>query len=147
MTTMLSHNDCLAKAIELERRAEAAPASDRNYHNMAAAWRRLAVQSEWQDRLLAMTNDKPSHVAARRLRSCASTLAPPPDPTLITFNHTERPGRFVFSSPELPGWKCVGRSRGSAGEKVIGSWRTYLGRHPDLDAGIRAALVGMIPHR
>jgi hypothetical protein len=63
----------------------------------------------------------------------------------ITFNHTERPGQFVFSSPELPGWKCTGSSRANAGEQVIESWRKYLVGHPNLSVGIRAELAMLIP--
>ena len=139
MTMMLSHDDCLAKAMELDRRAEAEPESDRNYRCMAAAWRRLAVQSEWQDKLLTIVN--------HRRVPCGRQLPPNPSAQVITFHHTENRGRFVFSSPELPGWKCAGPSRERAGKKVIGSWRKYLANHHDLDPGVRAALVDMIPYR
>jgi hypothetical protein len=140
---MFSHDDCLAKAAELERLAEAAPGFGRNCHYIAAAWRRLAVQSEWQDKLLAIIDRGHEPCAGREFPNDRE----PPNPGLITFHHIRTPGRFVFSSPELPGWRCVGRSRECAGRKVIGSWRKYLANHHDLDAGLRAELVAMIPFR
>jgi len=147
MTAMLSPADCLAKAMELERWAEAEPQSGRNYRYMAAAWRRLAEQSEWQDKLLATIGHGGEWYAGRPLPPNRPRALPLPRPKVITFHHVETPGRFVFSSPELPGWKCVGPSRERAGKKVIGSWRKYLAKHRDLDAGVRAELAAMIPYQ
>jgi hypothetical protein len=145
--TMLSHDDCLARAIDLERRAEAAPDSDRNYDYMAAAWRRLAVQAEWQDRLLATLNREVEPRAESRSPDSRLPMVPPLNANAITFRHIETPGQFVFSSPELPGWKCAGLSREHAGKKVIGSWRNYLAKQHDLDTGVRAELASMLPYR
>ena len=94
---MLSRDDCLAKAVELECRAEAEPNSDRNYRYMAAAWRRLAVQSEWQDKLLAIIDSAVELCADRQFPVTRGPL-PPRNPE-ATFNHTHTPGRFVFTSP------------------------------------------------
>ena len=53
MMTMLTHDECLAKALEMEALAETSEHCH-SYSSMASAWRRLALQSQWQDSLLAI---------------------------------------------------------------------------------------------
>jgi hypothetical protein len=95
--------------------------------------------------LLATINSGLDHHAEGQ-SPAGQPMGPPLNANAITFRHTDMPGQFVFSSPELPGWNCAGLSREHAGKKVIGSWRNYLAKHHDLDTGVRTELVGMLPY-
>ena len=145
MAELLSHAGCLEKAIELERRAELEPDSGRNYLYMAKAWRRLAAQSEWQDKLLTTIDRELAPLGGREVSTGPDPLLRTVAPGLITFQHSKTSGHFVFTSPELPGWTYIGRSRELTGKKVIASWRKYLADQHDLGAGVRAALLALIP--
>lgn len=62
----------------------------------------------------------------------------------IEFTHTDRPGRFIFTSPQLPGWICSGPTREIAQAQVKGSLRSYLRNERDIDPKIRQQLVKMV---
>jgi hypothetical protein len=63
---------------------------------------------------------------------------------VVEFLHIERGHQFIFTSPQLPGWKCSGPSRNVAEGQCAGSLRCYLRNHPKLDPDIREALIEMV---
>lgn len=62
----------------------------------------------------------------------------------IEFIHIDRPGRFIFTSEQLPGWICSGPTREVAQAQAEGSLRAYLRNERDIDPEIRRELVAMV---
>jgi len=49
MGQLLTSNECLAKAAEMNVKADRLPHLRAEYADMAACWRFIAVQAKWQD--------------------------------------------------------------------------------------------------